>query len=417
MLGRYNDRSAMICRWITCAAALLLFATDSVATDRFYPDCDEQSPDGRYRVTATSPQNAGGAQPFARNFTYTLTDTTDDRVLWTRKQRGGEGSPIRIFVSNEPWVVVWTGSDMLFVVEPAQGKRILQIGVIEEFPELERWGPYVAHTTAGPMWTSQSRWHFMEHADCDYFVIRAWWDRRVIVDLTNATVVREPDKALLQACDEADRRFVLETLRAFEATLKSDPQMESQHESYYDTMWAVTTAAHLAGRMQIREAIPLLRAVEHYGNVFSSRGLGSNDEYKVGEIYPFNVSTAWLRRHVHLALRKLGEKPAKLPCTWFRYKSNDGPGEYVETPELPAPRAERVDLLKAGMTPIEVLRTIGPPDFVIHGREPAWEYDMDTEEPYTLCVFWRDLKVVEKWQKVTPPRWQDGDRRYVDLLF
>ena len=81
--------------------------------------------------------------------------------------------------------------------------------------------------------------------------------------------------------------------------------------------------------------------------------------------------------------------------------------------EFSGPRALRVDLLKGGMTPRDVLNTLGAPDYVSF-PEQAWEYDMDSESSFTLRVFWKDKKVVDRWERIAPPLWQVGETRYED---
>ena len=68
------------------------------------------------------------------------------------------------------------------------------------------------------------------------------------------------------------------------------------------------------------------------------------------------------------------------------------------------------------MTPIEVLRSIGAPDFV-NFRSIAWEYEMDVEEPYTLRIIWRDKRVVGEVVRSVPALWQQGEVRDHEVLW
>jgi hypothetical protein len=91
----------------------------AVATDRYFRDCFTVSPSGRYRVDAKSPDNAGDRpRPFASNFTYSLTDTSTNKVVWKRQQpmtreKGSsfvystEGSPVALFVNNDGLVAAF----------------------------------------------------------------------------------------------------------------------------------------------------------------------------------------------------------------------------------------------------------------------------------------------------------------------
>ncbi len=382
-------------------------AAPSIATDRYFRDLSVVSPDGRHQLDARSPDNAGEeSRPFARHFVYTLRDTSTGRVIWKRRQPESEGSPLALFLHDDLWVVIRDAWDRLVALEPVTGRRVGGVKILEEFPAEEQ--RYVHRTTAGPMWSGRARWSFLEHDGRLYFVVRAWWDRRVIMSLSDGIAVTDIPRDLLAAGDAADRQFVIDALSGpLEHLLPKES--EEGHARTSNTY----TAVHIAGRMNIRKVIPALRELEKSNSVGSSGGwFDIENRYKEGEVNPFNCTTAGMRRAVHLALRKLGEKPTPYPCTWFREKKTGGLGEYVEVAPLPEPRASRVDQVVTGMTPREVLASIGAPDYVNHGRL-AWEYEIDATSPYTLLVIWDDEKKhVGRCERITPPLWQQGNTRY-----
>ncbi|MEM7229362.1 MAG: hypothetical protein AAF432_11175 [Planctomycetota bacterium] len=403
---------------VLVSTAMLVFivmlatvSTPAHATDRYYFDTSATSPNGRYVLEATSPDNAGEKRrPFARNFTYTLIDTQDGSVLWTRRQAKNEQSPVSLFLDDQRHVLICTSGDNMYVLNPADGRIDVSLNLIQKFSADEQ-DKFVLRTTAGRMWAGRSRWSFLSHEGSTYFVVRAWWDRRVIINVSESVTVSRPDDDLVEACDAADRAYVLETLE-----IASNQIDLPERKSDYSTRSAVATAVHLAGRMSIRDAIPFLRVLEASEEVGSAGGsFDIHNRYAVGAINPFDLTTMGLRREVHLALRRLGEKPTPLPCTKFRAKAEHGLGSFVTPPPLPAPRAERVECIEAGMIAMEVLTCVGAPDFV-NFNEQAWEYDMDAETPFTLRVYFKDRTEVDRVERIVPALWQHGETRYQSVV-
>ena len=80
------------------------------ADDVFYNDLTENSPSGRYQVTARSPDNhtnKRGRPPAGQShFVYTCRDTQTKKTLWTLPQpkggadKGPMPSPLRIFFND-----------------------------------------------------------------------------------------------------------------------------------------------------------------------------------------------------------------------------------------------------------------------------------------------------------------------------
>jgi hypothetical protein len=393
---------------LVAATVIAVAALPAVATDRYFPDKKVTSPGGKYRIEALSPHNVGQPRPFASDFTYTLYDAASGAKVWERKQ--GEGSPMSIYVDDAGWVVAYVTPNELIVLEPAAGKRTLVFNIIEEFPEAER-EKYVHWTTAGMMWTGGSHWYFSRAEGRPYFVIRTGWGRHVVVDLQTAKVLREPARELLRAFQGVEVASTLQTLKV--AAQRSDeyvascggPGLPEDLPAPHNLMAAIKIAAD----ERLTDAIPHLRALENTHYIGSSGGWWDFDrKFKDGEIYPFNQSEYTIRKGAQYALRKLGEKPAEVPVTGFSY-SGEGGGP-VAIQKLPAPRADRVGLVERGAKPEDILAAIGAPDH-LNFQAPAWEYDIDAPEPYTLrLTFAKDHRTIVAIERLSPPLWKTGER-------
>jgi hypothetical protein len=169
----------------------------------------------------------------------------------------------------------------------------------------------------------------------------------------------------------------------------------------------------MAGRRRLEEAAPLLRKLEwasHVGRTSSSLAL----DLREGEIHPFSYGDYSLRQAAQLSLRRLGERPAGCPATFFRYHSPGGAGRKFVPEERAEPRARGASRIGEQMTPLEVLEILGPPD-AVDPSPGAWEYDLSGgKEPYTLRLVW-DEQRVSSIERITPPRWAAGDRRDLGL--
>ena len=143
--------------------------------------------------------------------------------------------------------------------------------------------------------------------------------------------------------------------------------------------------------------------------------MGGFGEVPEGRIDPFNYSTYTTRQNVHLALRRLGERPGAFPCTSFKteHKEYKKQKPYVRKP-VPGTRESNAEKVKKGMSPEQVIDLIDCPDY-IPSRD--WQYDIDAEKPYTLTISWTDERTVEdvKRGSAGPLARGDGSRpRAVD---
>lgn len=400
-------------RWITrlvaFAACMFLIARPANATDRYYRDIHERSPNGRYKLDAVSPDNHiddGRVHPFAKDFTYTLTDTANSKVLWQHRQMESECSPVAAWVHDGGVVVVRSGWDELRVFDPATGVSTKPLDILEQFPENER-RVFVHETTAGPMWSGSSVWYFLEHDNRLYFSVRTHWGRRVILDTTTGLAVKDTN-SLHDGAVSREREWTTSTLRQALPKLKIEGAM-AEDEDW--SMWSgVITAADTAADLHHADAIPLLREFEKcslVGTSIISSAWIFEAPPPPGSVDPGAPGYYDVRSHAQKALRRLGAKPSSLPATRFREFSQDGLGPVFQ-PTPAEPRAEAIKNLKPGMTPREVLTLLGAPDRLSEGVRGAWEYHIDSDTPSTLQVCWSDKTpfVVLESRIVTPPTWQ-----------
>lgn len=387
---------SMLALLVTCGAAQ--------ATDRYYRDQTVFSSNGRYKLDAKSPHNAGEhPRPFARDFVYSLYDTRTGDLVWQRAQPRNESSPVSIYLHDDAWTTIRTGSDELIVLEPVTAQVVVSISILDEFTQQENEA-HVSWTTAGPMWTAFSHWYYLERGDELYFVVRPAWQNRVILDITGRRLCPRNDPALLPDCLLAENRSALGALKEGTENIAA---VESQEA--WDRAYRAQTAAIIAAQNGERAAIPFLSARQHCNDFGSSSVvLDFNAGASSDEINPFSWSSRTLRRIVQDALRILGERPEELPCTFFRLAGADYSDPYISLPPLPAPRATRVDLVQEGASAMQVLQAVGPPDDVIHYQR-AWEYSMDADEPYTLRLIFSDEHRVAVIERLTPPLWHKPD--------
>lgn len=403
---------------LSLIAFSLFLSPTSRATDRFYSDREAKSDSGQYTVTATSPDNQpnGKKQAFQRAFTYICKDTRSGKTLWTRNQAMGEppqsgddpsntdrpqeeGSPSRIFISDTGYTVIYTGWQELIVVDLA-GKDTGKIDVLGDGFTKEENKKYVSNTTAGPMWASRSHWYFIESEAVGYFVIRPWWGRHLIVELASGSI-KKPTDTLQRAIAEAEKSYVLSVMQGvLDGTIEKCDCCGGPHEAVF--------AAYLAGVLKIKDAVPALRKLEDDTSIGSST-LGGFDEVPQGRIDPFNYSTYTTRQTIHLALRRLGEKPGSFPCTRFKteHKDYDQMKPYVRKP-VEGSRETNASKVQNDLSPEQVIGLLDCPDYVV---SRIWQYDIDAQEPYTLAVSWTNDQKVRKIEVIRPALWQEGTIR------
>lgn len=339
----------------------------SFPTDRFYEDLHVSSMSGRYRVDATSPDNAKeGYHPFQDDFTYRCVDTKTGDDVWTRKQPESEGSPASIMVSDSGATIVNTAYENIMVISPT-GKVTRKIDFLNDALTDDENQNYVHQTTAGPMWAGLSISYFFEHKSREYYAIRPWWGRRVIVDLKNGEIQKTADK-LSGACLAYEKEIVTKSL---ESKPKNDDEQFEQRLAIY-----------LAGVLKMKKTIPYLRIAEESTVIGSSTsgGLSWGEDFD-NEVDPHSYETFSIRQIAQLSLRRIGEKPKPLPCNSFEI--NEGGESKPFNPTLNRERHENVSNVKVGMSAKQILTLIGPPDYISYDK---WSYDMDADRPFTLTI-------------------------------
>lgn len=386
---------------------IALTALTSQATDVFYMDSKSVSENGRYQIDAKSPDNQGGngEKPFARNFTYTLSDLETSKTVWTRQQGEREGSCGQLYVDNDGWVVIRTGWNSVIVVSPA-GQDTGTVNILTESLSPREREDYVRYSTAGPIWSGYSTWYFVRQSRQRLFIVRPWWDRRTIIDIEKGTLVPETPK-ITDACNAYEKQWVLSVLGKAAQTRE---QWERDHRDAQPG--PILRAAYLAGKMRIKEALPFLVEIQDS----SYRGISASawSEYKPpeGGVNRSSWRELTMRRVVHLSLRRLGASPAPYACTEFdrHIKSDPVKGSPAKQSAvidlLPHERAQHAREIKKGMTPGKVLAMIGAPDF---NDSDKWQYDIDADTPYSLTVTWIENGVSEIARE-RPPLWKSESR-------
>lgn len=380
----------MSMRAFVCLIAACIATQVWALTDRYFPDLDVTSPDGRWRITAISPDNAGQEPvPFADEFTYTFFDNASGTAIWARQQPDSEMPPVKIFLSDEGHIVVRTCWDELIGLDPKSGAIAFKVPILDEFSKQER-DLHVVHTTAGPLWYGSSRWSFHSFRDRRYFVLRTGWGRRVIVDLGSRRVEPSPDAELLLSLDRADSDFALAVLkRVCDPNVAPPPEKDRKksYAYYQDLMAAIKISADLG----VHDAVPMLEQLQ------------ARDEVAISTSH---YDVYGLRRACHYALRVIGVQPNDLPLTKLDLSFDfDPPPQHAEET-----RAERATFAKIGLSDVEVFRLLGAPDHITMIRRD-WEYDIDAPDPYTLRISWSEGKnVAEAIDRITPPKWKTGAR-------
>lgn len=158
----------------------------------YYPDQDEFSPNGHYRLEARAPHN-GNVVPHSTPrvglyFRFQLWDARAGTCLWERWQTDREPFPAEMLVSDQGFSVVRlhhpafpprlqafddTGKMLELLIGPAEPPKNWD-GIIWHADELCR-------STAGTYWTGSSWRYFCHHDDGTYFVWRTRRGQRLII--------------------------------------------------------------------------------------------------------------------------------------------------------------------------------------------------------------------------------------------
>jgi hypothetical protein len=377
------------------------------ATDRWYSDVICESANGLFRFEARSPDNAKKQpMPFQSNFAYTLTNTKTKKILWQIKQTKDEASPRQAWVDEDGCVVLRTDWDELIVID-ISGKVRTKFNILNDgFSKAEK-DEFVSQTTAGPRWSAYSYWFFAKSNSTTLFCVRTWWDHRIILDLKASRPISDEGevKALL---DGEEQRFVMDNLKSGCETMNK--LGATADEGWKDRIYPVLTAVHLAGRLNLTDALPMLKDLE--GSEYSGRvGGRSADGLMEGDINPFSSWEYTLRRMSQLAIRRMGGATMELDARAFRLEKNKGVGERYKPTPRKVKREACVPLLIEGMTPKQALDVMGAPDYF---ETDCWDYDVEAEKPFTVRVRWNKTRI-ESIRRITPPVWTQKNVRDKDI--
>src|SRR5262249_52578878 len=146
------------------------------------------------------------------------------RVVWERWQAPREDSPHELVVSDDGWAVIRThgfrpeviavapdGRDILRVRITGPGSEHRDLDPTHTRPEFD-WPPeHLMSTTAGLYWTAHSWRYFFRHDSDSYFVWRASWGQRLVIDLGHAVAFpneQQLSASLTEAIVEAEKQEV-----------------------------------------------------------------------------------------------------------------------------------------------------------------------------------------------------------------
>jgi hypothetical protein len=367
----------MITRLARAVAAncLLGIAPLALATDRFFGDFEVSSPDGRFLLTAKSPDNAlppDKRPPFQSDFTFALVDTTTGDILWTRENT--DWAPTDLWVHTDASVVINDRGTNFIAIRSLTGELRVEAGLGQLIPEADWSNGNISQTSIGPMWQGGALFAFFEDGGEVYFGCRTGWDHVFALDFNKGRALAAPPARLIAAMDRAVTSTaiaVLEREAAESSATRADPM------SYSAPLW---DAIEAAGRLKIRSAVPSLRRLESIPPTIAMEGSpsASNDaDDPTLEVHN-------LRQIVRLALRRLGEAPQPLPCTYLAAAASTARHDHVDS--LPADRLARAARLPARVTKADLLAALGPPEFMIEYWGGAyhqfngvqiWEYELE----------------------------------------
>lgn len=388
-------------RIVTAAVVLATLAIPALGTDVYYPDSYAISANGRFRVDAKSPDNAGPSpKAFAERFLYTLSDVTTGKTVWRRRQPmtrekgsphaiANEPSPVQVFVHDTGLVVARTAWHSVVFLDAANGENRGEAEILRAFPENEI-DKFVVNTSAGPMWSRDSEWFFVtipatgHHPPRIYFVVRPYWNRRLVIDASTGKHVAldgyyaTASSSELVGASEHVRTVLTATLeeeaRRVETILAGAPE-RLEKDSQHQTCMEVLAALHTVGFRRLAEAEPHLRSLER-------------------AIADLECECGSLSRRLRETLRTLGKRPA--PGYGVRlYPMVARESYFTEDIEHPynasvpvEERAANARNIVAEMPVARMTELIGSPDASLHeDGHRCYDYDIDASEPYTLRVY------------------------------
>jgi len=365
----------------------------------YYPNITATSPNGRLLLEAKTPDRLSTyrSRTSSQDFVYTLTDTETERVLWTRKQQ--EAMPTGAWVHDDGWIVIRTADNDIVAIDTLVGRKTVRLSVTDEFKKDRASDRFVPKTRASTKWSTGSIWYFIEHDTQVLFVVRPWWGRRVLLDLTVGRVADPDDPELASACDEYEADWALESLRS-QADRVRDGQGLDQNG-----INLILEATNIVSAQRLDAALPDLRILEWWCDPkLTDVEFLPEDPLRLREVNIRWGSEFETRQRVQHAIRRAGGTPSPAPATYFRYLES---GEKRE-PILPTESSEKQlptpDPFNSDSCGHSVIQLFGPPDFM--NRNETWEYDVDTNPPYTVRIQFKNGKFLHA-ERLTTPAWTD----------
>lgn len=443
-------------------------------TSIFYPDCEAASPNGKFTLEARSPHNGtinhqDGRAPsedefgfkyreHQRNFRYRLLVTPSTAlipgnlgeelgaVIWERWQERFEDSPRELVVSDEGWSVIRThGFRPELIAVALDGQEVIRVkiggpkdgteGDKEEETELNAtqgnvqiWcAEHIQDTTAGLFWTAHSWRDFLRLKDAIYFVWRSSWGQRLVIDLTNASLLGEEEQrhsVLNLAMQEAEMDWAYNLLSELAAQITDVKKLLTRRRKdatrshpLREKLIEATSAIQLAGAHRMARCIPMLRCMEEID--YPSYSTGST---AMGGDWWLEVQ--YFRPILHHSLRLLGQEPLGFAAYHFRISDR----KRFPMPDRVADRQARAHEVRQEMTAKQVLQLLGSPDHVkkrshqvgtVYRWSEDWEYDFLAGDQWsTFRITWEEKgkegQIVQR--ETVPPYWLQTDERESDIL-
>ena len=380
---------------------------------RFYRDQTVTSPNGRYRLEATSHANSPDGKRqglISSDFAFKLIDQSNEAIVWEIGEGKLDMQPERVLVEDDGFAAVFDSRVLRLFKQ--QGQLLMQIDPLQDAIPEEQIKQYVERGLSGDYWTRLSRWYFFRVQGKPHFCIRTGWGLRIIADLESKKLV-DDEGTVKETLDLEESNYVDSTLRYKAlAELRKSPKSDARDGLLEQAL----TAANIAGQRKMRYIVPRLRLLEALPEFDVSCSDGRYRDFKKSEIDMIHYIVNPGRRVVQNAIRLTGEKPVGYAVVAFAMKrefpvqsSEDQMTAKIEAMKLitqPVDRAKTVSRLKKGMTAELVLEVAGPPDVV----SDCWEYDIDDEHPYTLLIHWDADSCIVSTDTIRPARWEDGGR-------
>lgn len=173
--------------YIRNVVAFILLTSSIHATDVWYDDAEGKSLNERYVATSKSPENRKkNPGAFQSNFSFELYDTKLKKTLWNFKSGEDDEPGGMLYVSDQGEVIRLGGWQTLWLIRKS-GEKIKFGNVFDYLPKGEV-NKFCYDTTAGIFWQQFSKQGFERINDKDYFYIRTYWGRYIVIDISAGSI-------------------------------------------------------------------------------------------------------------------------------------------------------------------------------------------------------------------------------------